>query len=247
MRPFVLAIGTTPAQALQAHATLRALDETAELRGRRARFDQWHYKGFGFRFVDLDADDPIEGPIARTVAAAEQRLEAEAEAEFTSGRFTSRFVVPVSVIVAVVPAIASGMIGAAGGDLWKVVKRSVAAGWRRLRGRPAPQEDRPLPRLLEELAEFYRDKGPIFGPLLLRLPDVRITLLVEPDLPERAKRAAERRIAAGAAGSGGATERPLRWDRQRRDWLELDDDWAEERPLRELAREIRSSAQRPSD
>ena len=221
----VLAIGTSPRQALDAAAVLRAVVPEAGLVARPV--EDLHYgRERGFRFVELDADDRIEGPLGRTMTAFDERNSAHA------GGSVFAFVDPVSVIMVVVGAIGAGAASAVGKDLYEEGKRRVRGG-----AHAAPSEtDSALGRLFDELGVLYESGYVSHSVVLLRVLDPDVAFLVEADLPREARAAA---VALVLAHAGRPEEdRPLRYDRRRRRWRPMPDDWFDERALRRLGRDL---------
>lgn len=210
---FVLAHGVDWERARRAHAAVCRVAADAPL-----------YRGDDGPSV-LVADDPIEGPLAESVARHVRRLERYRKLPLGS---LAAPVEPFGLILVVLSAVGGGVAGAAGADLWAAIKRTLRRAWRWLRRRPAQEgpAGSELARLLDDLAAVYDEDGwPLDAPVLVRVARARITLVVESDLPEEAKRLAEE-LAAREPTHPQPAEVPLRWDRPLRRWRPLTDQWA---------------------
>ena len=210
-RTFVLAHGVDMEIARRALAAVCSMAPHAKL----------HSGEHGWRVLDLR--DPIEGPLADSVSRHVRRMQDFADMPAGSVAASPE---PFGVVLVVLGALGGGVAGAAGADLWAGIKRAA----RRLRRAPGRKRSEPvdgeLARLLDDLATLYEAGGwPLGAPVLVRLTEARITLVVEPGLPEDAKRHAEE-LGSRRSDPGAELHVPLRWDRDEHRWRRLNDDWA---------------------
>jgi hypothetical protein len=82
----------------------------------------------------------------------------------------------------------------------------------------------------------YTEGGIFDGLVLLRVLEPDMTFVTESGLPGAAKREAARLVLSPERTDPAGA--PFRWDRRRKRWRPLPDDWAHEDSLRKLAREL---------
>jgi hypothetical protein len=178
------------------------------------------------RFVSLDPLEPIESQllISHTMHASqvEELLSRSPEA--------SRFIDPFSVVVVVAnPAGTGGADGAPVSPIARLVRRLRHARSGRDEG------SSPLARLLDGLSRAYGGGFP--GPVLLEVPDARITFVAEPGLTPEAVRLAEQLLNIRGEDT---SHMPVRWSAELHQWVPLEEDWSEQPALRKLATEIQA-------
>lgn len=246
---FVFAYGTTPAEAMRAHAILAQFDENAALL--TSRDQAWHYKQkFGFHYADLDSSDPVQASLKEFGKTRDRRIEVLAR---TSP--VHHFIEPSGYLLIAIGAIA-GSIGSGfgqeiGKDLWtltkskwRILKSNISSFRRRLRhekkqGQVEEKEivsakQRSLAELFDNLSTLYNPKTEWNPVIVLQIRQEHVTFVIEPRVPRQAIEQAERLITS----SRSKLNVPLRWHRDAKQWLSIEKSLDNEQSLLELRQDI---------
>lgn len=230
---YVLATGSTAHAAMRARAAVRDTFGACELRARNE--ERWHYgDAFGFTYVDLAPEDPIEGAIRHTRETHERWTTELAE------RPGNAFVEPLTIILASVAlATVSGFFEEAGADTYRAAKRGLVqrllGRWRRRRTPVQEPSGSPLADLFDELGLISAASMVEGGLVLLRVLEPDVTFVCEHDLPRAAGRGAAALVLSDDVSHRYRT--PLRWNHEASRWDALPTNWASEEQLRKVRHE----------
>jgi hypothetical protein len=234
---YVFASGTSPGAALRARAAMRDVFGGCDLLTRREEDFHYTFHDWGFGFIELSREDPIEGPLQATLDEFDKDVAELARAP------VSPFVEPFSFIIVgiafMLGAVASGFGQRAGEDLYDVSKGRLVRRF----GKPGSETEvvSTLAQIFEGLGLSYRQTSVAGGPIFLRVHGPDVTFLCEPELPAAAVRGAARLILDGDVDAS-LTSRPLRWSATSERWESLPADWANKKVMRKLNRALSERA-----
>ncbi len=242
--PYVFASGTTPHAALDARVIVREVFGACDLRA--VQGDEFFYDDpeWGFTFVDLSRDDPIESRIAAALEDEERWMR-----ELSERSPALHIIDPVSLLVVCLSAVAAAVVEGAGQEAGKdlyhagegLAKRAVRRKRPKHSGEAGIRSAKtPLHQLFESLGTLYAQEYVQGAPMFIRLLGPDVTFLCEPMLPPAAIQAAAALVLgnSGQPAAAATYPRPLRWNAASGGWEMLPPNWADRMHLLALKHEL---------